>query len=147
MMNPQDLLAGPLPICIATSGLYRRTGVWACARGLLYPEILVDRAAETRDGWEALMFHEALHVRERHALIGLLILILFAPAWPWWRREQEVRADAFALWGAGREEFWAFLYLHPHPTGRFARWCYGRSREHRAERAERRARRYGWDRR
>lgn len=145
MIDPQALLAGPLPTCIATSGLHTRLGVWACARGLWKPEILVDRGAETRDGWEALMYHEALHVRERHALVGILCILLFAPAWLWWRREQEIRADAFALWGAGSAEFWAFLYLHPHPKGRFARWCYGGSREHRAERAARRARRYGWD--
>jgi hypothetical protein len=124
---------------------------------------MVDRMSEGLPGFEALVSHETLHVHERHALIGFVLFLLVLPLWPFWRREQEVRADAFALlsveWTKRKEtdtaptidsldrslcEFRSFVLMHDHPTGRFWRWVYGWSVEHRVTRAIERARRYGW---
>ena len=158
----------------AVSNLHHAWGVYACAVGFLRPQVLVDRKAEVREGFNSLIWHESLHAVEHHALFGVFVLLVgmvgfsvavvlelwlsavlcpFAglAAWAFWRREQEVRADAVALYGAGvgglgeEHPFWAverylekraaeglmdfraFLYLHPHPCeesglSRVARW-------------------------
>lgn len=179
MIDPRDLMRKRMPPIRAVSGLYNRTGLWAYAYGVFRPYMVADRRAEwATSGYEALMFHETLHVHERHALVGALILavgaVLSAVAltygdplmfgvpgsvatlvWMAWRREQEIRADAFALWGVtertkegkptvrGRQkgiaELRAFALLHPHPKGWFWTWCYGKSVEHRVRRARRAA--------
>lgn len=176
MIRPLDLLLQRQPPVVVTPGLHRATGLWAQAEGVVRPFVRVDRLVEGRAGFEALMFHEALHVHERHALVGLVLLCLglFAAtvafalgeylsfmvcpaagilAWILWRREQEVRADAFALVACattaadpakGLREFSAFVLLHEHPTARFWRWCYGRNPAHRVERAVARAGRMRW---
>ncbi len=163
-------------------GLHNRTGLWGQAVGVVWPRVVVDRLVETRAGFEALMFHEALHVHEHHALAGIVLLslgmagsavslVLEHPegfgafllagvaAWFLWRREQEIRSDAFAMRGASTEadgkvtprsmrdglrEFRAFTLLHPHPRGWFWKWCYGRSPKHRVRRAKARMGRTRW---
>lgn len=132
-----------MPRFVGRTGLHHPPpygqGAWAQARGLLEPFILADRLAETREGFQALAFHETLHCVERHALASLLILLspivvafpialLVSPllawagigagvlAWAWWQREREIRADAFAWRGAGPQRFYAFLAMLEHPS-------------------------------
>ena len=161
MIDPLALLRYRNPPVVSSPGLYHHTGRWAHAEGILRPFVRVDRGAETLKGFDALMFHESLHVHEKHALIGVLLLLcpLVWPMWLWFVREREIRADAFALaavsmnrlgeWTPetgkhGMSEFKAFVWLHPHPTSRFWKWCYGRHPEHRVSRAVERARRLRW---
>lgn len=148
MIEPRDLLTWAQPPIYPKPGLHKRYGVYAMAYGVWSPRILVDRNYEGQPGWEAMMFHEGLHVHERHALCGLVLLLIPVVGWiAWflWRREQEIRADAFALKGSGPSETWAFIrQLHPHPTDWFGRWCYGRTAKDRWERTVARAWRYGW---
>lgn len=127
MIDPNDMLRRQPPIQ-SLPGLYKNTGLYAVAHGILRPRVLVDRTGEHLPGFEALMFHEALHVHERHALVGFLFLLVPVVGWGlwvWWRRAQEIRADLFALRAAGSRDFYAFVAMHPHPRGRFWRWCYG----------------------
>lgn len=173
MIDPRALLTHRQPPIVLSPGLHRHTGLYAQAEGLVRPFIRTDRLAEGRPGFEALMYHEALHVHERHALAGLVLLFLPVVGvflWILWRREQEIRADAFALLAAstfaksreaekeepdpavvaaeraaaGLREFSAFVLLHEHPKSRFWKWCYGRTPAHRVERAVARSRRIRW---
>lgn len=167
MIHPQKMIAEAPPPVVMTPGLHKRTGLWGLARGVVFPVVLFDRQAEGMPGAEALLFHEGLHVHEKHALAGgmlvgigialaavgvawevwpLALASLLTPAvWAWWRREAEARADAFALRGAGSIDFRAFVAMHPHPIGRFWRWVYGRTAAQRIERAVMRAARNGWE--
>jgi len=187
MIEPHDLLRGRQPRTVSMPGLHAHTGLWAQAIGVLRPAVFVDRMIEGRPGFEALMFHEALHVHEHHALAGLVVLgfgflgaslslvaenlagflsclALGAVAWASWRREQEIRCDAFALRGAcsefdpetkawrvtpesekkGLAEFRAFTLLHEHPTRWFWKFAYGGTPRRRIARALARARRIRW---
>lgn len=152
--------------CYAQQGLLARRKCYALCEGILRPRVIVDRKAEVLPGFEALMYHEGTHAYEYHALAGAIILgvailsasfavALAAPCfllvtvatlgmWLWWMREREVRADAIALYGAGRAEFRAMLMLHAHPRGWFWRWVYGQSISHREVRARRRCEAHGW---
>lgn len=147
MIDPQDLIRRQPPT-MHLPGLHKRYGVYGMARGVFHPVVVVDRTkVEGRPGFEALMFHEGLHAHERHALIGFAMLavpVLGWLAWLWWRREQEIRCDAFAFRGAGPSEFYSFCRMHPHPTERFGRWCYGQNADDRYARTLKRAGRYGW---
>lgn len=170
-------------------GLWKHRGVWAMAYGVWNPVLLLDRMAEQRAGFEAMMFHESLHVQEHHLLAANTILglgalgtaVAFVRQEPWgslafllvtlvgwilWRREIELRSDAYSLRGVstvcwvingkaevaetaashekGMREFLAFTLLHEHPTGWFWRFCYGRSPVHRLQRALARMRRTKW---
>lgn len=155
MTKPSDVNAETVR-CFAQAGLTRRYGAPAVCAGVLRPRVVVDRIAEGKPGFEALMFHEGTHAFEFHAFVGLLFiglafggvgvsiafglwwLLLLFPAglagWAWWRREQEIRADVIALWGAGGAEFRAFLLMHRDPPTAFSRWCYGRTLSHREAR-------------
>lgn len=166
MIEPERLITDCQPPVIFQPGLLSRRGLYGAARGIVNPVVVVDRMGEGEPGFESLMFHEGLHVHERHALAGVLVLLggcaafalglgleawgllgtsLLTPAaFAWWRREQEVRADAFALRGAGARDFMAFVLMHPHPEGRWGRWCYGETPAKRFNRAVARAARYGW---
>lgn len=139
MIDPSKLHLSQ-PKCIRQPGLWRRTGLWAFTEGVLDPVIYVDSGAEVQPGFEALMYHESLHAIERHALLGL-VAVCTVVLWPFMRRAGEVRADVFALRAAGPQEFRAFVLMHPHPTGMFWRWVYGRTPKDRAERAFARVRR------
>lgn len=125
------------PPCVRRPGLHKHLGLWACAEGVTSPVVYVDSGAEAVAGFEALMFHEALHVIDRHAFWGCVFAAL-PPLWMWWRREVELRADVFAYEGAGDQEFYNFVHMHPHPTGWFWKWCYGKTRGHRIERTRKR---------
>ncbi len=160
MIHPLDMLETGLPVA-AARGLHRATGLWGRAFGVLRPFVELDRMAEGLPGFEALVFHEGLHVQERHALVGIVLLAIPVVGWilwPFWRREQEIRADAFAFAAcrvvASRDpirgqkvaerEFSAFCLMHPHPRDWFWRWCYGRNPSHRYERAKKRAGSIRW---
>lgn len=167
MIHPRDLVFRDPPPIIMTPGLHKRTGLWGFARGVVLPVVHFDRMAEGQPGSESLLFHEGLHAYERHALAGLMLVglgllaagigvsyqlwglafgSLLAPlAYAWWRREAELRADAFALRGAGSRDFLCFVSMHPHPTGWFWRWCYGANPGRRYNRAVTRAARHGWE--
>jgi hypothetical protein len=170
----------------------RQKGHWARAEGILEPVIRADRLATGRPGWNALLHHEALHCIERHPLVGILLLgfpmsaapfvaAVFGSAsgwgslalglalWAWWKREREIRADAFAWKGAGPQQFYSFVAMLPHPElspalpkgwrwlawarwlgvnaeHAWYRWVYGRTLQARIERARRRAGSTRWSR-
>lgn len=123
-MTPLELVRA-MPAHGSVRGLHDRWGVYACSLGIWRPWVAVDRKAETMPGFDALIYHESLHATEWHALLGLSILLAgaveFAAAvvlelwlsallgplvaivlWALWKREAETRADAIALYGAGR---------------------------------------------
>lgn len=194
MIDPSKAAGGlpvsVLPMFVFKRGFHARTGVMARADGILDPVVIADRLAVGRHGWNGLAFHEILHCLERHSFVGLLVLTIPTScawplaffsgslvagyllalwgvlAWVWWRREQEVRADAFAWRGAGAQDFYAFVLELPlAPEGRlpagwtwlarpraiasavsrlWCRWLYAKSLTHRINRASRRAERTKW---
>ena len=161
MIRPERLFESP-PRTFVVAGLRARTGLYALCDGALSPAVYVDRRIEGQPGFEALIYHESLHAVERHALIGLVLLTIPVVGWVgwiFWRRAQEVRADAFAFAAcarlspapteeariaAAKRELVALTLMHAHPTRAFWRWCYGRNPKDRLERALRRARRIRW---
>jgi len=67
--------------CVPTPGLKRAFGVYACATGVLYPQVLVDPMVRTLPGEQALVAHEMAHVEGRHALkfiVACVCAVLFA---------------------------------------------------------------------
>lgn len=64
--------------------------------------------------------------------------LAFTIAWavhiPFFLRWCEVEADKYALARTDSKTFVAFLWLHPHPKGRWGRWLYGSSIEDRINR-------------
>lgn len=162
MMTPWELQQAK-PSHGAVRGLHDRWGVYAASLNIWRPWVAVDRKAETMPGFEALIWHESTHAVEWHALLGAVVLLagavefavgvaleLWVPAllgpvvalvlWGLWRREQEIRSDAIALYGSGLgglpddhparqdpgavaffvrrglAEFRNFLRMHPHPA-------------------------------
>jgi len=110
-------------------GLHRSKGVYAMAVGVLKPYILVDPLIRSLDGQTACIFHESCHVLWRHLFTSrvLFALSLVCPpmilAWIHFQRYIERAADDFALENTGAKEFAAFVFMHPHPKGRWGRWC------------------------
>jgi len=165
MTEPKDIRI-PNVQCFARHALVKTHKTYALTVGAFHPRVLVDRAAESMPGFEALMYHEGTHAYEYHTLLDLIIVgsglvalslgIALQTAWPiawvplgialwfWWRREREVRADAIAMYGAGLPEYRAMLLMHAHPRGWFWRWCYGKDISHRELRARKRCNRHGW---
>lgn len=121
-------------------GLHRTTGLYARAVGALKPYIQVDPLIRSLDGQTACIFHEACHVLWKHLFTSrLLICLSICPpvflVWLYFQRYIERAADDFALENTGVKEFAAFVYMHPHPKGRWGRWCYGDSASERLDRA------------
>ena len=63
--------------CVPTPGLKKAFGVYACATGVLYPQVLVDPMVRTLPGEQALVAHEMAHVEGRHAL-KFIVAVVFA---------------------------------------------------------------------
>lgn len=165
MIEPLQLYRSALPV-FAIVNLHKDHGVYSRCVGVLTPRILIDRQAEASPAFNALVLHEGVHAVEVHAFVGLLLvaialvslavvialgwlpaLLTFALAggsYVWWRREQETRCDAVALYGAGICSFRSLLLMHGHPKTRFGRWCYGKTRAERFDRANKRCLHVGW---
>lgn len=163
MIHPREIAQCPPPI-YAQGDLLKLHRVYGRCDGIITPRVYLDRKAETLPGFNALVYHEAVHAVEVHAFVGLMLLIVAVTTlavgitnglwWSWltfgltsagwllWRREQEVRADACALFGTDEAEFYAFATMHEHPSGLWGRWQYATTPQARLERARRRARRY-----
>ncbi len=146
--------------------IYGKKTMGACV-GILRPKIVIDREMEMTPGFEALCYHEGCHAYERHKFFALLLfvpsfaavafsfglnmpgMLCFLPCsallWAWWAREQETRADAMALHGAGRKEYVALLYRIGRQRTRWGAWCYGRTLAARERRARERCDGNGWD--
>lgn len=149
--------------CVPSPGLHKATGVYALARGLLSPCVLVDPMVRTMPGEQALVAHEFFHVQDRHGIKYLVsCIVLFvavnasttmfvagAPLIGWlgycvtiawlalhllWLRWCEVESDRWALESTDPLTFVQFIHLHPHPKGKWARWLYGASWEARIRR-------------
>jgi hypothetical protein len=145
--------------------VYGKKTMGACL-GVLSPRIVIDREMEMEIGFEALCYHEGCHAFERHRFFALLLLVpsfvavvlafgLSEPwwlctlpcspvLWVWWAREQETRADAMALHGAGRADYFALISRIGRQRTRWGSWCYGRTLRARERRARERCDRNGW---
>lgn len=190
MIEPVELFRRRLvPVFVFEKGA-RKRGFWARSEGILKPFVRADRLGQGQPGWSALCYHESLHCVERHAFVAFLVLMVPATLglvavavgfpwsgysatvlgwllWLWWKREAEVRADAFAWRGAGPLDFYALMTMLPHPVDfgylpagwmwlslprrlglwvslAWYRWLYGRTVEDRVTRARERAERTRW---
>lgn len=54
--------------CVPVPGLFKATGVYALATGVLSPQVIVDPIIRGKPGEQALVAHEVAHVEGRHAL-------------------------------------------------------------------------------
>ena len=163
MTTPADLNHKSVTV-LRVPGLTNRVGSPAVCEGLLFPKVRIDSCVWDKPGFEGLMYHEAMHAYEYHALIGILILLTGAVGatvafalglwvgmlampmgvgfWLLWRRYQERRADGMAVLAAGIGEWDSMLRLgRPALDTAFERWCYGRTVEHRRANAIRMAER------
>lgn len=149
--------------CVPSPGLHKATGTYALCYGTFAPVVLVDPLVRTKPGEQALVAHEYCHAIERHGLrynisrfavwlhasVGIFCCFAFgwisgatvlgfgamwAIAIPFLLRDCEKRADEWALFHTTPAEFVSFMYLHPHPKGRWARWLYGKSIDDRIRR-------------
>jgi len=166
MTTPHEIMHANLQfLTYRNLHVYGKKTLGACV-GILTPRIVIDREMEMSPGFEALCYHEGCHAFERHRFFSLLLLVpsliavsvsfgfsipwalSFLPLspllWVWWAREQETRADAMALHGAGSKEYLALLYRIGRQRTRWGAWCYGRTLRARERRARERCNRNGW---
>ena len=118
-------------------GLHRISGAWACTVGIFRPMVMIDPMAEAHPGGNAMIIHECVHAREKHALRGILVLILtLGLGYKRYRRRCEVRADAAVFRTLGEWEFRSMLQMCPPPTTRWGQYIYGSTLEFRFMRAK-----------
>ena len=64
--------------CVPVPGLYKATGVYALATGVLSPQVLVDPQIRGKQGEQALVAHELHHVSDKHALKFVIWIVITA---------------------------------------------------------------------
>lgn len=110
--------------CVPTPGLKRALGVYACATGVLYPQVLVDPMVRTLPGEQALVAHEMAHVEGRHALkfiVAVVVAVLLHGLVLTTEAAVAYEAVNLPLWT--RWLLWAFACAWSLNIPFFLRWC------------------------
>jgi len=150
-------------VVIPAPGLYQRAEVYAVCTGTISPIVYVDPIIRGQPGEQSCIEHERWHADARHGLKSVLswcvmALLVFSIGVTWafgpavvvliewalfvgwvsahlhWLRDCEIEADKQALALTSPRDFVAFVFLHPHPKGRWGRFLYGQSPEDRIKR-------------
>lgn len=123
---------------IMSPGLHKRTGSWCQTVGIWSPVIYVDPQMPTFSEANFMIQHEICHAQERHALWGLVLCsvfpVLFWVMYPHYRRWCEIRADRSAVRYFGSESLRIYCHMRKHPTSRWGRFLYGKTKEARVKR-------------